>query len=384
MKTFARGSLKIECTGDCERLLERCRKNGIALWAVNKTDGLTMTFFCNLTQFYKLAHICRKSGCRLHVLKKRGAPFLARKALRRPVLLLGLLALLVTLFIMSRCVWGVEIEVDEGIKENEVRVLLAEAGLKMGVLKRSVRAQDIKNHVISSSDKIVYLTVNIKGSTAFVHAYLRLPIPPKDGKEPCDLVSDLSGIVTAQRIEQGTPLVRTGQAIFEGDLIASSEVVDKNGEIRYYHADGEIDVRTLYTRKCLLPKEVYKLTPTGKTKTKRYLIVAGKTVKLYMIETVSYKWYYKSVERQDLYLGDTLLPATLVTETYTECTREPYTLEKQEAQSLLSGRMLSSFARLRPQASIINESFNIVEDTNAFCGILRLECSETTGIKVPR
>ena len=93
-------------------------------------------------------------------------------------------------------------------------------------------------------------------------------------------------------------------------------MVDQHGQLRQVHADAEIDVRTLYTRKCAVAKELFELVPTQNTKKRSYLVVGNRCIKLYLIESPGYKWYYSSVCRKTLSLKDGFdLPITLVTVT---------------------------------------------------------------------
>ncbi|MBR2472641.1 MAG: sporulation protein YqfD [Clostridia bacterium] len=385
MSIFLRGSLRIRVEGDCERLLDLCGENNIPLWDIEREDGFTVCLSVRVEHIYTLRRLCRKAMCRLHILKKKGLPFKARRAFRRPALLVGLALCLGALWVMSQFVWTIEINTEGKLKEREVRQLLSDAGLKAGVPVRSVRAQRIKNSVISAADNIAYLTVNIKGSHACVNVYERTVEKEISETVPCDVISGLTGVITAIRVKQGVTQLRIGQTVQAGDIIASGAVTDALGETRYYHADAEIDLRTWYTRKAAVPTELFEYVPTGETKTRSYLIVGQKTVKLYLIESIGYKWYYKSIDRKSLTIGeDIVLPVTLVTETYTECERRPIELDEEQFKELIEGRMLASFALAHPDASIVKSEFYINKNEKTCEGVLRLECAETTGIKTAR
>lgn len=385
MNIFFRGSLKLRVEGDCERLLNLCNEGNIPLWNIDRFDPFSVCFNVRVEHIYAIRRLCRKSMCRLHIVKKKGLPFKARLAFRRPALLVGLALCLAGLWLGSQCVWTIEINAEGSLNEREIRNLLSDAGLKAGTPVRSVRAQKIKNSVLSDADNIAYLTVNVKGSHACVNVYERKVEKEISSADPCDVVSGLTGVITAIRIKQGVSELRVGQTVQQGDIIARGAITDALGETRYYHADAEIDLRTWYTRKCLVPTEMFEYVPTGETKTRSYLIVGGKTVKLYLIESIGYKWYYKSVDRKTLTLGDdTVLPVTLVTETYTQCEKKSIELEEQQMKELLQERMLASFVLVHPNATVVKEDLYINKNDKTCEGVLRLECAETTGIKTAR
>ncbi|MBO5973273.1 MAG: sporulation protein YqfD, partial [Clostridia bacterium] len=256
---------------------------------------------------------------------------------------------------------------------------------RVGMPVRAVRAHIIRNSVMEQSDKIAFLTVNMSGTTAKVRIYEKSSAEADDFPEVCDVVSGLTGIITDIRIKNGTSQVRRWQSIYEGDLIASAEMTDKHGRVRQVCADAEIDVRSVYTRRCAVAKELFEYIPTSNTKKRSYLVVGNRSIKLYLIEKIEYKWYYKDVCRKTLSLREGFdLPVTLVTETYTECLRQEYTPSDGQLEKLLEGRMTTAFLLQRPSAAIADSHFELISVGSAYEGILRLECSETTGIQIAR
>ena len=385
MRNFLTGSLRLSVEGDCERLLNLCRENNIPLWDIERRNGFSVCFSLCLYNIYSFIRLCRRARCRFHTEGKKGLPFRVKRVMERPGLVIGFALCMAALWIMCQCVWVIDINVQGDINKEEVRQLLSEAGLKPGAPVRSVRAQKIKNSVISASDEIAYLTVNVKGSRATVNIYPRRVEKMPTPTEPCDVISGLTGVVTAIRVKQGSCQLRVGQTVQKGDIIAKGEITDALGQTRYYRADAEIDLRTWYTQKSLIPTELFEYIPTDNTKTKRYLTVGDKTIKLYLIESIEYKWYYKNISRKTLTLGDGItLPVTLVTETYTQCERQRVELSESEAEALLKDRMLDEFSRAHPNAKIVKTEFYVIKNKDTCEGVLRLECAETTGIQIAR
>ena len=50
----------------------------------------------------------------------------------------------------------------------------------------------------------------------------------------------------------------------------------------------------------------------------------------------------------------------------------------------VEGRMTTAFLLQRPAAVIADSTFELIEVGSAYEGIMRLECSETTGIQIAR
>ncbi|MBR4955731.1 MAG: sporulation protein YqfD [Clostridia bacterium] len=386
MTRFFRGSLCIECSGDCERLLKNAALHNLSLWEVERTPELGLRFGCAVEDIYKLRTLAHRSGCSLRVVRKRGAPFFIHRVLRRPVLVVGLVLTLAVLWAMGSRVWNIRIDAPENVDIAAMETLLYQSGLRVGMPVRQVRAQLIRNAMMSQCDELAFLTVNVTGTTAKVQLYPREELlAPLPDTSPCDIVSGVTGIITDIRIKNGTSSLRKWQSIYEGDLIASADMVDQHGQLRQVHAEAEIDVRTLYTRKCAVAKELFELFPTQNTKKRSYLVVGNRCIKLYLIESPGYKWYYSSVCRKTLSLKDGFdLPITLVTVTYTECEKREYTPDASQLEQMLSERMTAAFMLQRPDAALIDSSFTLLQSGGGYEGIMRFECSETTGIQIAR
>ncbi len=374
--------LRVTAAGDTDRLLRRCAREGVTVFSVEAKEEGELEFSCRAGDVYRIKHICFQSACRLGILKKRGAAFIFAKILKRPVLPFGLIAAAFALWIMCGFVWSISVEGCVKTSEKEIRELLSEAGLRTGAFAKSIRASEIKNRVISENGGVAYLTVNVKGSRAYVTVYERTPKPEMTSDVPCDVVSGLTGVVSRLRVRRGEARIAVGQTVKAGDLIASGKITDKTGETRYLNASAEADVRTWYKRNALLPSEGYVYRETGRTSKRFSLIVFGKRVDLYLIESPGYKWYYKNEEIKVIKLGDfSELPIAFAKETFYECGRESVRVSEEDASELLERFMLNDLERSLPEAEIIKTEFYTIANGEAYEGVLRSECIETTGIQ---
>ena len=85
----------IEITGKrAERLLDRMRADGIAVYAVRRAARETLELTMPAREFSRLHVLARGSGCRIRIAEKRGESFRIRRLLQRKTLLLGLAAAL--------------------------------------------------------------------------------------------------------------------------------------------------------------------------------------------------------------------------------------------------------------------------------------------------
>ncbi|MFZ5817675.1 MAG: sporulation protein YqfD, partial [Bacillota bacterium] len=87
--TFLLGTLEIEVTrGSIERFLNLCLTERIHLWDIQRLPD-RMRAVLTIADFLALRPVARGSRCRVHIRRRRGFPFLARRLAHRPLLLAG-------------------------------------------------------------------------------------------------------------------------------------------------------------------------------------------------------------------------------------------------------------------------------------------------------
>ena len=59
-----------------ERFINQSLQNGISIWGVRRKSRTVITAYIELADFYKLRPIVRRTGCRVHVERRYGAPFI--------------------------------------------------------------------------------------------------------------------------------------------------------------------------------------------------------------------------------------------------------------------------------------------------------------------
>ena len=375
-----RGKAVLFAEGDTERLLELCAEKGVFLHKIRRINDFAISFTCFCEDLPKIAACRKRSACKISVLKKKGFAFTLAKIAKRPVLVGGFFLAVALLWLLGCFIWSVEIRGCIKTDEKALRALLDSEGVKIGAFYKALDTTEIKNNIICAQDNIAYLTLNIEGTNAVVTVYERTEVPEIRGKTPCDVVSDITGIVESVTVRQGEACVNRGKSIFAGDLIAKGEITGKDGEKRYVHADAEAQVRTGYTLKSRVASEGEKLVPTGREQKKYYFLIFNKIFPLNMIETSEYKCYSKKVERSYLTLGEKIrLPFGIMTETISEQKAAPVQIKADE--QMLKDRLLSLFIRAKPKAEITASSFYITEKNGGYECVLRTECREKTGIK---
>ncbi len=383
---YIRGNITVEITGAAiERFMNVCAARGVAFWNVCRIAPDKIRATVRIEGFYAVRRAAKRCMCEIHVVKKTGLPFKARRLEKRWALWGGLIACAAAVYILSSFVWTVTITGCETMSQLELMAMLERCGLKTGASVASIDSNMIRNTILSESEILSFLAVNIRGTHAEVTVRERIPTPEViDNDAPCDVVADKAGIIIALRVRAGSARVKVNETIMPGDLLASGTMVSTQGQKWLVHAAAEADIRTWYVNKRAMPEIVFLPRETGEVTVRRALIIGGRRYNLYLIESEPYACYYKTVEKNPLMLGEGFrFPFALVTETYKEVEAVPQTVNTDTASALLERRMDEELASDRPDARVVSRKFSCGAVSGAIIGVMSAECIETAGIERP-
>lgn len=383
---FLKGNIVIEVEGaGLERFLNLCAARDIAFWDIKRISPEKIRATIKIRGFFALRPYARKSMCKIHVIKKTGAPFIAHRYGKRPGLWGGAILCLAFLYVMTCFVWTIDVEGCENIDPAEIRTMLQNYGLKPGTWRSSVEPDQIKLSIMTDRDDLAFFAVNFDGTRAVV------TLRERDGEgnivlddEPCDVISTKTGVIAALRVLAGTAKTEVGHTIEAGDVIAAGTVESADGDVWYVHASAEADIRTWYTLSSRMTLDVKGTQRTENTKVRRAIVIGSRRLNLYFVESDPFACYDKKSETKMLTLpGGLVLPIGLVTETYTELNPVEATMNLEKCASVLEMRLRQAFAQTHPDAQVLLADFSMEQEGNSVVGTLKLECMETTGVSVP-
>ncbi|MBQ7624564.1 MAG: sporulation protein YqfD [Clostridia bacterium] len=374
--------VKVFLSGDVPRLLRKSADRGVCLYGVRETDG-GAEFRCARKDVFTLMRARRSCGCTLYFQKERGLFHFAGKILKkRPVLPSIFILLLSALFISGAFYQSVEVDGCVKTDEKSFREALSDAGVRPGAPIKSVRVQKVRAAVMPLFPTVAYFTLNAEGTRARVTVYERREAPPPERDAPCDVISGLTGVVCAVRVKRGEAQVSVGQTVERGDIIATGRVVYKTGETELLPASAEIDVRTWSVLRGLLPAEYTSFERTGRSRCAYSLILFGKRISLFPIESCVYKWYHKKEEVYALTLGkNAALPVSLSKETYFETAPRKKRVSKDAAKEILKASLSARSYAAAPDAETLNTGFYVLSRRGVYEGVFTAERLETTGIQ---
>ncbi len=387
---YIRGYLRIRVSGfSPERFMNLCTNKGILLWQIVR-DGDVYYMNINLTGFWALRPIVRKTGTRVAVLERCGLPFFLPKLLRRKAFLTGLVLALAFWILSSFFVWDIELTGNYRITEDVFSDFLKERQIAVGMKKEALDIGLLEKEIRRTFPEITWASAKLSGT--------KLEIAIKENDAPIlaeeeereagsALVTEYDGTVCSIIVRSGVPMVKAGDAVVAGEVLVDGRipVYNEDATVReYLYADADADILLEHTVAVCerLPFYYVRKEYTGRVK-KRYYFRVGE-----------HEW--KLPQEQPFLVYDSLIresrpavfeklsvPVYIGSDTYREYqnTEHEYTFE--EAKALLQEKLTVLLTSLEEKGvQIIEKDVRIDTDGDFWLVTGQLTVRERVGESV--
>ena len=327
---FILGYVRVTISGDYpERFLNLCAANGITVWNVSR-NGKTLSCSMFARDYRYVRRFRRKSGTRLKIKRRKGAPFIYNRYKHRKGLMVGLALFIAFLTVMPKFVWSVEVSGNEKTDTQTIIRAAEKIGIKSGAKLSDIDPDNLRPTLLVELSELSWAAINIEGSRITLDVRERLEPETVSDNTPCNLVATRDGIITSVFIKKGSAAVKVGDAVRKGDLLAMGTVEygDQSTVIR--HSMGEIYAETTREITVKSPLTVIRSVPTGKVKTKRVFEIFGLEIPLYL-GSERYD-YTSSANKTTLMSGDMELPLSIVTAQFYEVDKTKVKLTSEKAK----------------------------------------------------
>lgn len=345
------GYVRFSVSGEFpERLLNQLAANGVGIWGIRRR-GNNISACIAVRDYLKIRQYRGKNRVRTRVTERYGMPFTLRRYRLRVGLAAGLTLYIAALFFMSSFVWNIRIVGNKNLSEQEILEVCETLGLYEGAAISKLDVEQLRTRLALELDDIAWASVNIEGVRATVNIS-EVSGTKKETEEPCNLVAERDGVVTALEVTSGTIAVKIGQTVREGDLLVSGITEYKDGTYSFGASTGGVFAETERELDCFVSFAQTETVRIGAPQTRRVLSVFGLNIPLYL---GSVKGYYETETATARYDdGSMYLPVSMTeTEFYKTETRQftlsegearewaAAQLEKAEKEQLLSAEILS-------------------------------------------
>lgn len=340
-----KGQLTIEITAlSPERIINMIWHKKINVQNVRKRNTSTLQLEINYEDYKEIKGITSKAKGKVKVIGRTGIIFLVYKIKSKLSLVAGFGVFVVMLFILSRYIWGIEIDTKRYVSPFEIRKVLTSIGVKPGMSKEKVDIREVEKKLENISSDIMWVRVRIEGSTlkVLIEEKTNPPAFIEKGAEG-GIVAKMDGEVKQIYVNKGTPTVKMGDFVKKGQLLISPEQGNKDESKEQVKSEGTIVAKTFYEKnvevKVLGDEEVV----TGNRKSDIYISILGK--KIYLKKTIKNFDVYDKIEENNYFVGKDI---------YIEKLNKPIEKSKEEIiKSTLDNMYKSQLSKLDKKAKII-------------------------------
>ena len=370
-------------------LLELCRRYS---WTyedfTNTEEGISLRF--TLPTARRVVAACQECGMPLTVDKAGGLPFLLRRLLGRPGLIVGGILSVLLILLSQSVLWDIRITGNTTVSDRAIRESLASCGLSVGVPLKSIHSDVIENNVLLSDDRLAWLSVNRKGTVAYVEVREAIRKPNTESSVPQNMVAGMGGVIEYVELESGNVRVTAGQLVGEGDVLVSGIYDSTQQGIRLETARARVFARTTRTFSVSIPLTVeqksYLTTaddPNLKIRQEKSVIFFGNHIK-FSKKSGNIEGFYDIIDAEESWaLVDGVgFPISTRTVRYLPYETVSVTRSYAEAEELAYFELAKYIAALPGGATLLSKTVTVSRGLDA----LTLQCTLTVieDIAVPR
>ena len=365
-----------------EQFINICNNKQINLWNIKKENSIKVFASVYITDFKKLKQICKKTKCKIKIQSKKGLPFVIKKYKKRKFFFIFLLLIILTIIILSNFIWNIEIESDADIPKEEILELAQSEGLEIGKRKGAIDTKAVINKIRLERDDISWVGIEIDGTNAIIKL-VKADEKPEiiNDDEYCNIVADKNAMILKVSAQNGTPLVKEGDIVTNGDVIVAGWMEGKYTGKQYVHAQAEIQAKVWYTTIEKVYLQETKKVETGEAKSSYSVKINNFQINLPK-SLPKFQKYDTIEENKKLKLfSNFYLPFELVKYTYKEYKEEQVVHSIEEAKQIGIDRAKESLQEKIDGKEILDKQVKVRTEKDYIEVEVTYEVKENIGIK---
>lgn len=339
LMNFFKGYVNIVLDGYfTERFINICIRRNILIWDIKRLGANRINAKVSINGFKELRPIAKKTKTHVTVIGRYGFPFVSHKYRKRRFALIGVIFCVCLLWYFSTHIMGIDISGNERIQKEDILNELRGFGLSLGTPVSKIDERLIQNQMTTRFDDIAWIGVNIRGSRAYIEIKERITNGEiLDKSIPCSIVAEKSGIIEKIYVREGQTVVKLGDFVEEGDLLASGIMDSSRDGVRYVHSYGEVYAKTWYTETGEYPLEYEVREDTGNSKTRYGIEFLGFNLKLFSNNRQPFEHCRREEFTKELRLPFDIFPSLFI-HTYKFSEQNVTIMERSEAEAVEIGK----------------------------------------------
>ncbi|MVO99423.1 sporulation protein YqfD [Paenibacillus lutrae] len=278
---WIRGYVRLEVQGKSgAELINRALAQGFALWDIRVSGEDKVQISIPGRDALRLRPLLKETGCRIHVQKREGLPFAARKWSKRKTFAIGAVLFVAALYFLSSFVWNVKVEGNVSIRTQAILDAAKQEGLYPYQWKpRMPDSEKLSYQLQTRLEGTSWVGVEINGTQVTIKVVEADKPEEKPLVSPRNLVAGKHAVVTEIQAKRGRPLVQPNTYVRKGDVLISGTLGDETHQ-SIVVADGYVKGIVWYVSKIEVPLVQTYQTYTGESKTRRYLVLGSQGIQV--------------------------------------------------------------------------------------------------------
>ncbi|WP_312812144.1 sporulation protein YqfD [Sedimentibacter sp.] len=364
-----------------EKVMNLLRKKGISIWDVERKE-YGIKFKISYEDYRKYADIIKET--KMEPLNKKGLVYNLTKLKVRKGFVLGLFALVVSLYVITSLIWNIQVVGTNNITARNIIKALENNNIKTPISHNSVDPKHLETILYKNFENFKFVEVYIEGSNLIIFVKEK-EIEKADIKknEPTSIISTKNAIINKVIAKSGQPVVKEGDVVYEGQTLIMGIVKNKNSEeFMMVPSEGTIYGKTYYNFELKEPKFKDVEVSTNKSKSVYYLHLNGKSNKILSDKSPFENYNY--IERTiQIPILSNLTDISIIKGTYYEQMIKKVDINEDTAKNTLTIGMYDDLLKkCGKEARILKSSLNFSDDDNYYYLRAQIEVIEDIGTKV--
>ncbi|GKU79715.1 sporulation protein YqfD [Paenibacillus sp. L3-i20] len=266
--------------GEPAELVNKALAGGLELSAIRWTSKGLLQFELSVSDFFRLRPYLKETGCRIHVIERRGLPFWLVRAERRVWFTGGIALFFGMIFMLSSLVWSVDVEGNVKLTEDDILKAARQEGLY--AMQWSFRLQDadvISRRLVNALPGTTWVGVEKKGTKVKIQV-VEMTLPEGVAlQNPRHLVASTDAVVTQIIAETGRPVVRKNTRVKKGQTLISGTIGSESNS-RTVVAKGTVRGLVWYEFDIEAPMMQKMKVYTGEKKIKWHAVFGSRSLQI--------------------------------------------------------------------------------------------------------
>ena len=375
MKNQIWGCVKINGEGkDIYKFINAVHSQNIAVFEQYVKGGV---FCCEIyrSDLKKLQKTAKEFDIKLNIYEYDTLSSEIIRRRRRFGIIIGVAIVIAASLYFSNVIVTIEIQGSETVSEAVIMSALEEIGIKKGTPFGQIDYIYCENSLRLMVNDISWVGMHRTGHRLVVEITEIVQKPDMlEERLPCNILSAKEAEIVSVSVLDGQLMHKIGDYVFPGDMLINGVTSDATGHVTLHHAMGEII--GIYEDTAEFEGEFTKvrLTPTGKTDTRRKIDLFGLKIPLYLGKN-SYEYREEENFSAPLVLFGKELPISFEKTKYKEIQRAESTLSEEELSAELMEKVFLYEKNFLSNCEILDREIteNKTADTLTFTVKYRLK-----------